>query len=88
MDALTVEKTLGPPQFVRRDLQAQIWQYASATCILDLFLYPPPSTGEKTAKNPSDPPAHHNVLHIESHTRQGAPMPEDSCLRTLEAPAG
>jgi hypothetical protein len=31
---------LGTPDFVRRDPPAEIWQYRSADCVLDLFLYP------------------------------------------------
>jgi hypothetical protein len=30
---------LGAPDFVRRDGNAQIWQYRATSCILDLFLY-------------------------------------------------
>jgi len=30
---------LGAPDFVRRDGNAQIWQYRATNCILDLFLY-------------------------------------------------
>jgi hypothetical protein len=30
---------LGAPDFVRRDGNAQIWQYRAPNCILDLFLY-------------------------------------------------
>lgn len=29
----------GKPQFRRRDAPAEIWQYRSTSCILDLFLY-------------------------------------------------
>ena len=35
---------LGPPQFQRSDSPAELWQYRSNGCILDLFLYPS-STG-------------------------------------------
>lgn len=86
MDADTVEKTLGPPQFIRHDLQAQIWQYAGAACVLDLFLYPP--SGTTGAGTSAADPSTHTVLHIESHTRTGAPMPEDRCLQTLDIPTG
>ena len=30
---------LGAPDFVRRDGNAQIWQYRATNCVLDLFLY-------------------------------------------------
>ncbi len=31
---------LGAPDFTRRDPPAEIWQYRSASCVLDVFLYP------------------------------------------------
>jgi hypothetical protein len=31
---------LGAPDFTRRDAPAEIWQYRSASCVLDVFLYP------------------------------------------------
>jgi len=31
---------LGAPDFTRHDDPAQIWQYRSASCVLDVFLYP------------------------------------------------
>jgi hypothetical protein len=31
---------LGTPDFTRRDPPAEIWQYRSASCVLDVFLYP------------------------------------------------
>lgn len=34
-----VTRTLGDPNFVRRDKGVEIWQYKNDDCILDLFLY-------------------------------------------------
>src|SRR5260221_5762501 len=34
-----VEARLGPPALRRRDAPAEIWQYRSPLCVLDLFLY-------------------------------------------------
>ena len=31
---------LGQPDFTRRDPPAEIWQYRSSTCVLNVFLYP------------------------------------------------
>jgi hypothetical protein len=31
---------LGRPDFTRRDPPAEIWQYRSSTCVLNVFLYP------------------------------------------------
>ena len=30
---------LGKPAFIRRDMSAEVWQYRTDTCVLDLFLY-------------------------------------------------
>jgi hypothetical protein len=35
-----LSRLLGAPDFVRRDPPAEIWQYRSDECVLDLFLYP------------------------------------------------
>jgi hypothetical protein len=40
---------LGAPDFVRRDGNAQIWQYRATNCVLDLFLYK--TGGETTVKH-------------------------------------
>jgi hypothetical protein len=34
--------SFGTPDFLRRDGNAEIWQYRAASCILDIFLYPEP----------------------------------------------
>ncbi len=38
-DAGEILSALGPPQLVRRDSPAEIWQYRGESCVLDLFLY-------------------------------------------------
>lgn len=30
---------LGKPAFIRRDMSAEVWQYRTEACVLDLFLY-------------------------------------------------
>ena len=35
-----VQRRLGPPELLRREGAARVWQYTSATCVLDLYLYP------------------------------------------------
>ncbi|HAA92191.1 MAG TPA: hypothetical protein DCE33_07075 [Rhodospirillaceae bacterium] len=37
--AESLVRVIGRPDFVRRDGPAQIWQYRSSACILDLFVY-------------------------------------------------
>jgi hypothetical protein len=38
-EAAEIRRALGPPQLVRRDAPAEIWQYRTQACVLDLFLY-------------------------------------------------
>ncbi|MHA1570831.1 MAG: hypothetical protein ACTSWM_03335, partial [Alphaproteobacteria bacterium] len=38
---------LGQPQFLRRDLSAQVWQYRRSRCVVDLFLYRDDNAGPK-----------------------------------------
>src|SRR5262245_27258158 len=35
-----VQELLGMPKLVRRDDPAEVWQYRSNACVLDVFLYP------------------------------------------------
>ncbi len=35
----------GPPLLLRRDGPAEVWLYRSASCTVDLILYPDPGTG-------------------------------------------
>jgi len=39
IDGFDVEEALGKPDFIRKDDGVEIWQYRTAHCILDLFLY-------------------------------------------------
>jgi hypothetical protein len=39
LSAADLERLLGEPEFVRQEPPAVIWQYRSAECVLDLFLY-------------------------------------------------
>lgn len=39
LSPLQVKSVLGKPIFTRRDAPAEIWQYRSRACTLDLFLY-------------------------------------------------
>ncbi|MDA8231147.1 MAG: hypothetical protein M0006_07405 [Magnetospirillum sp.] len=39
LTAIQVKALLGAPGFTRRDAPAEIWQYRSGRCTLDLFLY-------------------------------------------------
>lgn len=56
---------LGTPDFTRHDDPAEIWQYRSASCVLDVFLYPEDG-GLK-------------VAHATTRDRVKLGTPDDSC---------
>lgn len=56
---------LGAPDFTRHDAPAEIWQYRSASCVLDVFLYPEDG-GLK-------------VVHATTRDRAKLGTPDDSC---------
>lgn len=60
---------LGAPDFVRRDGNAQIWQYRATNCILDLFLY---KDGSET-----------HVKHAELRPRVPGAETLDACYSRL-----
>ena len=39
LSAADLARLLGEPEFIRQEPPAVIWQYRSAECVLDLFLY-------------------------------------------------
>lgn len=39
LDRGAVEQLLGRPGFVHRESPAEIWQYQTTSCVLDVFLY-------------------------------------------------
>jgi hypothetical protein len=56
---------LGTPDFTRHDAPAEIWQYRSASCVLDVFLYPENGTLK--------------VVHATTRDRAKLGTPDDSC---------
>jgi hypothetical protein len=40
MSQVDVIAAFGSPDFTRRDAPAEVWQYRSAACVLDVFFYP------------------------------------------------
>ena len=71
LDGGRVSQLLGPPDFRRRDNPAEIWQYRSAACVLDLFLY-----GKQGG-------AGGRVTHVEMRDLGTPAVPEADCLRAL-----
>lgn len=62
---------LGKPELKRRERQAELWQYRSTTCVLNLFVYP-----NKSGKAPA-------VTHAEARARAGGVIPTRMCLASL-----
>ena len=38
-DSVALQRLFGPPRLVRRDAPAELWQYQTHDCVVDLFLY-------------------------------------------------
>ena len=64
-----LQARLGDPTLRRRDAPAEIWQYRSALCVLDLFLY---REGQAT-----------RVTNAELRPRDGREIPAATCLSSL-----
>ena len=64
-----LQARLGDPTLRRRDAPAEIWQYRSALCVLDLFLY---REGQGT-----------RVTNVELRPRDGREIPAATCLSSL-----
>lgn len=62
-------RTLGDPAATRKDRPAEIWQYRSASCVLDIFLYEADS-GTR-------------VVHLEARGEAAQPLPPQLCLGSL-----
>jgi hypothetical protein len=64
-----VQSRLGDPAMRRRDAPAEIWQYRSALCVVDLFLYREGQTVR--------------VTNAEMRPRDGRELPAETCLSSL-----
>lgn len=71
LTAADVSALLGPPGFVRRDPPAEVWQYRTDSCVLDLFLY----------ADAADRPL--RVDHFEFRGRTVAGVAAAECYREL-----
>jgi len=66
-----IRKLLGEPRLIRRDDPAEVWQYRTAACVLDLVLY----------KEKNEP----RVAYAEARTPAADPTPTDSCVAEVAA---
>lgn len=64
-----VQRVLGEPDFRREEPPAQIWQYRSSECVLDLFLY--------------DDTGQYRVAYAETHDRGFTRISQTNCYAGL-----
>jgi hypothetical protein len=72
LDSNAIERRLGSPALRRRDAPAELWQYRSPLCVMDLFLY---SDGGSF-----------RVTHVELHSRSVEQVQAPSCLASFTTP--
>ena len=71
LDRGAIRKLLGEPHLIRRDEPAEVWQYQTTSCVLDLVLY-------KQANRS-------RVVYAEARTPKADPTPTDNCLGEVAA---
>lgn len=67
-----VRAKVGTPAFARSDMQANLWQYKNAQCVLNVFLYTDGDAG----------PA--RVLHFDARDTVGNNTDRNVCLNSLQ----
>jgi hypothetical protein len=72
LESTMVEQRLGSPALRRRDAPAELWQYRSPVCVMDVFLY---SDGRSS-----------KVMHVELHPRSAEQIPAPACLASFDEP--
>ncbi len=70
MTGPALHEVLGDPQRIRREAGAQIWQYASPACVLDVFLY-------EEARGSA-------VVHVEARNLDGGQADTSRCMGSLD----
>jgi hypothetical protein len=66
LDSGAVRKLLGEPGLIRREEPAEVWQYRTASCVLDVVLY-----GQASGPR---------VVYTEARTPTAEPTQADPCL--------
>lgn len=61
---------MGPPSFLRRDHDAEVWQYAGQSCVLFAYLYP----------DGRGVPA---VSYLDARSKNSGAVPVPDCLQAL-----
>ncbi|MFC6214325.1 hypothetical protein ACFP4G_04955 [Fodinicurvata halophila] len=70
LDRAGLTSTLGEPRMLRREAPAEIWQYRSRSCVLDVFLYETPGGIE-------------TVTHLEARNNLAEAVAMDRCMGSV-----
>jgi hypothetical protein len=70
LDHTALRRTLGKPAQLRHEFSAQVWQYVTGDCVVDLYLYDDDSGALK-------------VTYVEARSRTAEPTPTTRCLKSL-----
>jgi hypothetical protein len=76
LTAPELQARLGAPMFQVREGPGLKLQFASASCVLDAYLYPPAGSNSGTQR----------VTHVEARTRAGLDTNRAGCVATLIRP--
>jgi hypothetical protein len=69
LDHTALRRVLGKPAQMRKELTAQVWQYVTGDCVVDLYLY--------------DQDGGMRVTYVEARSRTAEPTPTSRCLKSL-----
>jgi hypothetical protein len=70
LDHTALRRVLGRPAQVRNEVTAQVWQYVTGDCVVDLYLYDDDSGALK-------------VTYVEARSRSAEQTPTTRCLKSL-----
>jgi hypothetical protein len=70
LDHSALRRALGKPAQVRHEIAAQVWQYVTGDCVVDLDLYDDDAGALK-------------VTYVEARSRSAEPSPTTRCLKSL-----
>jgi hypothetical protein len=70
LDHAALRRVLGRPAQVRHEVSAQVWQYVTGDCVVDLYLYNDDSGALK-------------VTYVEARSRSAEQTPTSRCLKSL-----
>jgi len=70
LDHSAVRRVLGKPAQVRNEFTAQVWQYVTGDCVVDLYLYQAEGGGLK-------------VTYVEARSHTAETAPTGRCLKSL-----